>query len=151
MNKDWKHKGFSLVELMIVVSIVAILAGIVYPSYLSQIQKTRRTDAKIGLTQLAQQLERCFTEFNVYNSANCAIVGAGQSINITSPDGRYTIKSQDAGNVENLTASGFKLYATPIGPQANDTCGTFTLDNFGNKTTIDSIGTESSTAPGCWE
>ena len=150
MNQATRHTGFSLIELMVALAIVGILAAIAYPGYLSQVQKSRRADAKIGLTQLAQQLERCFTEFNVYNSVNCAIVGATQTVNIISSDGYYTLQSMDAAGTEHLLATptaanpGFVLYAIPVNtkPQASDACGTFSLDSFGNK---------APTTPGCWE
>ena len=45
--------GFTLIEILVVVAIVAILAVVVYPSYTYQIMKTRRSDAKIALTELA--------------------------------------------------------------------------------------------------
>lgn len=144
MIEGEKHKGFSLIELLTAMGIVAILAGIAYPGYIAQAQKARRADAKIGLNQLAQQLERCFTEFDAYNNANCAIVGANKTISVASPDGHYTLQSKDAGGVEGLTAVAFVLYAVPVntGQQAKDPCGTFSLDNSGKKTP---------TTTSCWE
>jgi len=59
--------GFTLIELLVVVAIVAILAAIAYPSYRSQVQKTRRADAKAVLMQAAQHMERVYTESGSYN------------------------------------------------------------------------------------
>ena len=59
--------GFTLIELMVVVAIVAILAAIAYPSYRSQIEKTRRADAKAVLMQAAQYMERLYTENGCYD------------------------------------------------------------------------------------
>lgn len=58
--------GFTLVELMITVAIVAILASIAYPSYTEQIRKGRRAECRSGLLQSMQQQERYYTQFNQY-------------------------------------------------------------------------------------
>ncbi|MBX3657891.1 MAG: prepilin-type N-terminal cleavage/methylation domain-containing protein [Ramlibacter sp.] len=63
-----RHAGFSLIELMIVVGIVAILAGVAYPAYVSQIAKGRRAECRSALFQSMQQQERYFTQFNTYTA-----------------------------------------------------------------------------------
>lgn len=65
-NVSSRVRGFSLIELLIVVFIVAILAAIALPSYFSQVQKSRRTEAKGALTQLASMQEQFRTEQNRY-------------------------------------------------------------------------------------
>jgi type IV pilus assembly protein PilE len=61
-----KSKGFSLIELMIAVAIVAALAAIAYPSYIEQVANGRRSECRSGLLQAMQQQERYFTQFNRY-------------------------------------------------------------------------------------
>ena len=62
MSASFKHaKGFTLIELMIVVAVVAILATIAMPSYQEHVRKSRRAQAKADLVELAQQLERHHT------------------------------------------------------------------------------------------
>jgi type IV pilus assembly protein PilE len=61
-----KSKGFSLIELMIAVAIVAILAAIAYPSYILQVANGRRSECRAGILQSMQQQERYFTQFNKY-------------------------------------------------------------------------------------
>lgn len=64
-----KHKfntGFSLIELMIVVAIIGILAGIAYPSYMDYILKGRRAEGRAALLELLQQQERYMTQNNTY-------------------------------------------------------------------------------------
>lgn len=118
-----KNKGFTLIELMITVAILAIIMGIAVPAYNGQLERSRRADAMTGLLQAAQQLERCFTRTNTYTG--CAIPA-------TSPDGHYGISTTAR------TATTFTLAANPTaegasGAQKDDNCGTYTLDHRGIK------------------
>ena len=58
--------GFTLIELMIVVAIVALLASIAYPSYKDSVLKGRRAEARTALSELMQQQERYMTQANAY-------------------------------------------------------------------------------------
>ncbi len=113
--------GFTLIETMIVVSIIAIIIAIAYPSYVNQVRKARRADASSSLLSNAQLLERCFTRFNSYIAAGCPDP-AGPS-----GDSYYAISVV-------RTASTYTLTATPAGDQSNDPCGTFILEHLGNRT-----------------
>jgi type IV pilus assembly protein PilE len=118
-----KARGFTLIELMIVIAVLAILVVIAYPSYQRQIEKTRRADAQSALLEAAQAMERCFTRNNSY--AGCFSADAGSPE--PSPDGFYNL------HASTLTATRYTLSAVPVGRQANDACGTFTLDHLGNR------------------
>lgn len=116
-------RGFTLIELMIVVAIVAILAAIAYPSYQEQVRKTRRAEGKAALSEVASRLERCYTRFNAYDHATCAGVA-----NMTSENGYYQISASA------IAASSYTLQAVPQQAQSSDTrCGTLTLDHVGRR------------------
>lgn len=61
-------KGFTLVELMVVVVIVGILASIAYPSYVESVRRGRRAEARAALLELLQQQERFMTQNNTYRT-----------------------------------------------------------------------------------
>jgi len=129
-------KGFTLIEVMIVVVIIAILAAIAFPSYQDSVRKSRRADAKSSLLETSQILERCYTEFNAYNNTNCSVVNVGPpiTVNLQSTDSYYTIVSNSGA--ETLTNNAYTLTATPnaLGGQDQDTrCATFTLTHAGAK------------------
>jgi type IV pilus assembly protein PilE len=120
-----KLSGFTMIELMIVITIVGILTGIAYATYTDQVRKARRADATSSLLEGAQVLERCFTRFNAYNAVGCPNPAGA------SGDGYYTL-------TVTRTANTYTLSAAPQGDQANDNCGTYTLDHLGNKTPVPS-------------
>ena len=61
-----KQRGVTLLELMIVVVVIGILVAIGYPSYTKQVQRTKRAECAGGLVQLANAMERYFSQNNTY-------------------------------------------------------------------------------------
>ena len=115
--KTASSRGFTLVELMIVVAIVGILAAVAYPSYQDSVRKSRRADGKTALLQSVQVAERWFTQNNTY---------AGTPVAAASAEGHYTLAF--VGN-----ATTFTITATPGGLQASDPCGALTVNELGVK------------------
>lgn len=127
------QQGVSLIELMIVVVIVGIIASIAYPAYTEQVQKTRRADCSGALTGLGNAMERFFTVNSTYRGA------AASGANTGAPAIYPTACPVDGGaatynlRIQQANASTYTLRAIPIGPQADDKCGTLTLTNRGLK------------------
>lgn len=117
-----KQRGLTLMELLVVMVVVGILAGIAWPSYRAQVVRTNRAEAMVALEQSRQGLERCFTRFNAYNAGGCEMV-----FPVDTPSGTYRV------TVVRDVAT-FTLTATPQGGQTADAeCANFTLDERGQR------------------
>lgn len=128
------EKGFTLIEVMIVVAIIAIIAGVAYPSYQDSIRKAKRGVAKSELMKVLSRQEQFFINNKGY-ATNLTSLGYGanpfyvddQGQESTAAEGVYLI--QLAGGA---STAAFTLQAVPQNAQASDsTCGTFTLTNTG--------------------
>ena len=123
-------RGFTLIELMIVVAIAAILAAIAYPSYTEQVRKTRRSNCAGELVGLANAMERFFTENATYAGATVGN-NPGDIFPAQCPiDGG---PAYYALSIPAQTASAFTVRAAPTGAQTADTCGTLSYTNAGVK------------------
>lgn len=127
----FRSKGFTLIELMIVVAIVGILAAIAYPNYTEYTKRSQRSAIASLLSEQTQALERYYS-------------GAG--------NGTYTNATVSAGNdyytiVGTLTPQTYSLAATGKGLMANDKCGVFTITNTGLRTNPGGTGV---TTKDCW-
>ena len=126
-----QNKGFTLVELMIVVAIIAILAGVALPSYQEQLSVSRRADAQSALISFANAMERYYTENNTYTAAATAGADTGTpTIFSTEAPLDGATKYYDL-TIFAAAASTYELRAAPKNNQANDQCGTLTVTHTG--------------------
>lgn len=146
--------GFTLIEVMIVVAIVAILSAIAFPSYQESVRKSKRADARTQLLEASQHMQRFYSQNDRYDQANDA---AGTAVALpatltTVPRGAaagtedYTIRFQPG----TLNARAFTLEAVPRAgsTMANDKCGTLRINSVGRRTVTGESG--GMTAATCW-
>ena len=137
--------GFTLIELMVVVGLVAVLGTIAVSTFRSYVLRTNRTEARMALlaTQVGQ--EKYFLQNNQYAQDIATVIAAppaGLGINLTAAGvttgGNYTISFAAA------TANTYTLQAVAKGPQTKDmaACLTLTINEQGLRTPPDSSG--------CW-
>lgn len=136
------NKGFTLIELMIVVAVIGILGAIAYPSYTEYVMRGHRADARAGLLQAQLWMERAATASGVYpTQLPAALTWTNDA------DKRYTIGFSN-GNSD----TAFTLTATPKqnSPQTKDKCGTLTLTHTGQRDIKDKPSGSTMTAADCW-
>ena len=122
----WRSSGFTLIELMITVAILAILAAIAYPSFQEQVRETRRANAQSDLLELASYMERFYTQ-------NFTYAGAAIPFDESPKDGNNKFYDLSLGG---LTANSYTLSALPKGGQAGDRCGTMTVNEVNQRTPV---------------
>lgn len=133
------NAGFTLIELMIVVAVIAILVSIVVPMYRDYVVRSNRADAIIALTELANLQEKHYSNEMAYTTTL-----ANLSYPATSPNDSYSLAITASGTVD------YTLTATPVGRQLQDdpTCQQLTLNSFGQRWAQDSDGND--TSQQCW-
>ena len=134
------EKGFSLIELLIVIVIVGILLGLSIPAYQDYVMRSHRADAHASLLDIASRQERFVAQNNSYTTEISANNGLGMGTT-ESREGYYDLGV--AACAGGTIATCYLLTATAKGNQLNDSdCSTITFD---------SLGTRSSSTPGeCW-
>jgi type IV pilus assembly protein PilE len=147
---DKSSRGFTLIEIMIVVAIVAILAAVALPNYQDSVRKTRRGAAKACLNEVSQQMERFFTSNLRYTNADGTAPTAPLALACVNElnnggSGFYAIAIRQNPAI---TANSYQLEAVPINGQVADRCKTLLLAHTGRKSTENA--TEPNANVECW-
>lgn len=138
--------GFSLIELMFVVAVIAVIMAIAIPSYSRYVVKGKRAEGRGAVLQAAQRMERYFTVNNTYTSTiSAAGIGQYSGQDNSAANSAYAISvSPGAAGI----ATSFIIRATPQGTFSDPECGIFTYDQNGTKGM--ESATETSVAK-CWQ
>lgn len=130
-----KNSGFTLVELMITVAIVALLAAYAIPNYRQYVVESKRVQAHNRLLEVAGMYEKFYANTNRYPTG---LSGGGNALSL---DNSYLQWEDYQLQVQNLANGGWSLQAVAVNEQANDDsdCPSITFNNLQQK------------APaGCW-
>jgi type IV pilus assembly protein PilE len=136
------NRGFTLIEILIVVAIMGVLAAIALPAYQNSVIRSNRAEAKNEILQVAAEQERYFSSFNTYATdatpLNAPVVPGRTR---TTTNGLYQIAV--AAGASGI-ASSFVATATAQGDQTADTCATYTITQTGVR------GATGDTVDECW-
>jgi type IV pilus assembly protein PilE len=131
-------RGFTLIEMLVAMAVLALLAAIALPAYNENVARGRRSDMQTKLMEDAQYLQRYYSANATYATASS--LPASQAPSFGAANYTITIATQ--------SASDFKLLAarTPGGAMANDRCGDFTYDSLGAR----GLSGTPLQVPDCW-
>jgi type IV pilus assembly protein PilE len=155
-----QERGLSLIELMVVVAVLAVIAGIGYPLYTDQVQKSRRYDAQAALVVLANKIEQLRalnpnSGYDVILGSDPGSKAAWEALlsEFADPAKRSVAEWYDFPDpVPAATASSFVLKARPKSgsAQEGDRCLVLTLDEQGEKG-VEALDGSSSSVTNCWQ
>lgn len=132
LNPRKNGPGFSLIELIVAMGIVAVLAIIAYPSYTRYVLKSRRTDAMVNLLKIQAIYEEYNTQNNVYPAANT--LPPSTTPPIPSMSSYYSFSSATTNTSYTLTATALVGSTQVNDAEGGTNCSILSIDNLGNQT-----------------
>jgi type IV pilus assembly protein PilE len=154
-----RHRGFTLVELIVAMVILSILAAIAIPSYSQYVLKSHRTEAKAALMDAASLEERYFSTSNLYTTDPTQLGYGVAATPVPVGTGYYVISIINSSlpvaptvAVPGGTPATFTITAVPApgSMQVNDTaCASFTITSAGQQTALNSGGVDNTA--NCWQ
>ena len=135
-----RARGFSLIELLVVMAVIALLAAVALPSYTRYVLRSHRSSAITAVLDLASRQARYYTTNNTYTTSLTALGYPSDPMPVTDTSNRYYDLSVSAAS-----ATGFTVQAAPVGNQQSDTCGTYSYTDLGVKSI------SSGTLGDCWK
>jgi type IV pilus assembly protein PilE len=142
--------GFTLIELMIVVAVVAILGTVAISGYINSVRKSRRTEARTALHDLASREERFMSTNSAYSNTPSDL-GYSGSLPLTVGSGYYQISIPVLNAATSTVPASFTITATAVTGKGQDkdlSCRTFSVDSTGNQSATDSSGAVATST--CW-
>ena len=128
-------RGFTMVELVVTMVVVAILAAIAIPGYTSYMRKARRTDAKAALLGLAALEERYYSTSNTYTALPTDLGFTGTTWPQPVGGGYFTVTVSPPTAATTTAVATYLITANATGSQAADTnCATYTISQAGART-----------------
>jgi type IV pilus assembly protein PilE len=154
-----RNGGFTLIELMVTIVIGAVLLAVAVPAYQQQVRKSRRTEAKNAVLDLAAREERYLSIYNLYSQLPSDLGYAAPTATSTTwsgvgaiGSGYYTLNVTATAPVPTTTPPtppSYTITATATGKQTADTgCASFTVNNIGKQSSLNSGGADSTST--CW-
>lgn len=150
-----RSRGFTLIELMIVVAIIGLLSAVALPSYKEYVARGRRAEVRTVLLEASQWMERHYTENMKYdtNTAGTAVADLFPANLKQSPrdgGGAYSIAvSAAAARTYTVTAT-----RNSPGPMSADKCGDYQITNTGVKSNVNystAFSSAQDAATSCWK
>jgi type IV pilus assembly protein PilE len=143
-----RNRGFTLIEVMITMGIVAMLSAIAWPSYRDTVHRAHRMDARLALLRIQHQQERFYASHNHYAGVLTALPG-GESLSANQSDPDYILSVETNAGGQGYLAT---ARASASGRQSSDRlCQWFSIDETGHRRAANIAGIWTDDAANrCW-
>lgn len=123
-----RARGFTLIEVLVVVTIVGIIAAFAYPNYTSSIRKSKRSATKATMSEAAGRLQQYYGERPASASYTTDLTELGYPATLISEGGGHAI-TIEKGSAADGIASSYIIKGTPVHDDPD--CGNLTLNQLG--------------------